>query len=130
MSRPLEDLIYYATAPLRLFGRSRVLRIVVAAVVVIGACFTATLWALDRFFPPDNGAREALAKLPKPPPLPPITRTSYVLAPVAVSLVAIRQSLDNGTPREFSGKNDNPASKILSKADIGLTVSRGSMSIT
>jgi hypothetical protein len=130
MRRPLDDLIYYATAPLRLFGRSRVLRIVVAAVVVIGAFFVATLWALNRFFPPDNGAREALAKLPKPPPLPPVTRTSYVIAPVAVSLVAIRQSLDKGTPREFSGKNDNPASKILSKADIGLTVSRGSMSIT
>jgi len=124
-----DDLIYYATAPVRLFGRSRMFRIGLAVVVVAGGCFAATLWALDRFFPPDNGAREALAKLPKPPPLPPVTRTSYVIAPVAVSLVAIRASLDHAAPREFSGKNDNPVSKLLSKADIGITLSRGSMTV-
>ena len=126
----LDDIVYYATAPIRLFGRSRAFRLALVAVVVTGACFAATLWALDRFFPPDNGAKEALAKLPKPTPLPPVTRTSYVIAPVAVSLVAIRQSLDSAAPREFSGKNDNPVSKLLSKADIGLTLGRGTVSVT
>src|SRR6185503_6991660 len=124
-----DDLIYYATAPIRLFGRSRAFRVALAVVLIGGGFFAATLWALDRFLPADNGAREALAKLPKPPPLPPVTRTSYVIAPVAVSLVAIRASLDNAAPREFSGKNANPVSKLLSKADIGITLSRGSMTV-
>lgn len=129
MRRFADDLIYYATAPLRLFGRSRAVRIGVAAVVIVGVFFAVTLWALDRIFPPDNGAREVLAKLPKPTLLPPVTRTSYVIAPVAVSLVAIRQSLDNAAPRDFSGKNDNPVSKLLSKADIGVTLSRGTITV-
>src|SRR3569833_719837 len=129
MPRRTENLVYYATAPIRLFGRSRAFRFALAAVIVGGGFFAATLWALDRFLPGDNGARETLAKLPKPPPLPPVTRTSYVIAPVAVSLVAIRASLDNSAPREFSGKNDNPVSKLLSKADIGITLSRGSMTV-
>ena len=124
------DLVYYATAPIRLFGRSRAFRIAVAAVLVTGACFAVTLWALDRFFPPVSSAQQAVAKLPPLPPLPPVTRASYVIAPVAVSLVALRQSLDGAAPREFAGKNDNPVSKLLSKADIGITVSRGSMSVT
>ncbi|MGN6572887.1 MAG: DUF4403 family protein, partial [Pseudolabrys sp.] len=129
MRRIADDLIYYATAPIRLFGRSRAFRIAIAVVIVAGGFFAATLWALDRFLPADNGARQALAKLPKPPPLPPVTRTSYVIAPVAVSLVAIRASLDGAAPREFSGKNNNPVSKLLSKADIGLTLSRGTMTV-
>jgi hypothetical protein len=128
--RLTDDLIYYATAPIRLFGRSRTFRVALAVVLVGGGCFAVTLWALDRFLPSDNGAREALARLPKPPPLPPVTRTSYAIAPVAVSLVAIRASLDNAAPREFSGKNDNPVSKLLSKADIGITISRGTMTVS
>jgi len=124
------DLVYYATAPIRLFGRSRAFRIAVAAVLVTGACFAVTLWALDHFFPPVSSAQQAVAKLPPLPPLPPVTRASYVIAPVAVSLVALRQSLDGAAPREFAGKNDNPVSKLLSKADIGITVARGSMSVT
>jgi hypothetical protein len=124
------DLVYYATAPIRLFGRSRAFRIAVAAMLVTGACFAVTLWALDHFFPPVSSAQQAVAKLPPLPPLPPVTRASYVIAPVAVSLVALRQSLDGAAPREFAGKNDNPVSKLLSKADIGITVSRGSMSVT
>ena len=130
MSRILEDTIYYATAPIRLFGRSRLFRIAVLVLLVAGGGFAATLWALDHFFPVDTAAQRAVAKLPKLPPLPPITRTSYVIAPVAVSLTAIRQSLDNAAPRELAGKNDNPVSKMLSKANVGITISRGTMSVT
>ena len=60
-----DDLIYYATAPIRLFGRSRAFRVALAVVLIGGGFFAATLWALDRFLPADNGAREALARLPK-----------------------------------------------------------------
>ena len=71
MSRILEDTIYYATAPIRLFGRSRLFRIAVLVLLVAGGGFAATLWALDHFFPVDTAAQRAVAKLPKLPPLPP-----------------------------------------------------------
>jgi hypothetical protein len=129
MSRRL-DIIYYATAPIRLFGRSRRFRLLFGALVLLAVCFEATLWALDRFFPPASDAKQAVAKLPKLPPLQPVTRASYVIAPVAVALTAIHESLDAGAPRELAGKNDNPVSSLLSKADIGITISRGTMSVT
>ncbi len=43
----------------------------------------------------------ALAKLPPLPALPPVTRASYVIAPVAVALTAIRASLDAAAPRQL-----------------------------
>jgi hypothetical protein len=126
----LDRLIYIATAPIRLFGRSRFFRLGLGAVVVVALFFAATLWALDRFLPPENDAKRAVANLPPPPALPAVNRTSYVIAPVAVALTAIRASLDATAPRDLSGKNANPVSGLLSKADIGITISRGSMLIS
>jgi len=128
--RELDHLLYYATAPIRLFGRSRNFRIASGAGLVVALCFAATLWALDRFFPSDSDAKTAVASIAPLPPLQPITRASYVIAPVAVALSAIRQSLDTAAPRELAGKNDNAVSSLLSKADIGITISRGSMTVT
>jgi hypothetical protein len=130
MGKVLDTVLYYVTAPIRLFGRSRRFRLVVVALVVLAICFKATLWALDHFFPPASDARRAVAKLPALPDLPPVARASEVIAPVAISLAAIAQNLDSTTPRELAGKSDNPVSAILSKADIGITVSRGTMSVT
>lgn len=107
MSRGLDTFIYYATAPIRLFGRSRYFRWSLAAACVAGLFLAATLWAINRLLPPsDSGLPEALAIM-KPPPLQPVTRASHVIAPVAVSLAAIGHTLDTATPREFAGKNDN-----------------------
>ena len=64
------------------------------------------------------------------PPLPPVTRASHVIAPVAVALAAIQRSMDAAAPRELAGKNDNPVSSLLSKADIGITVARGAMAVS
>ena len=55
---------------------------------------------------------------------------SMVMLVVAVALTAIRTSLDNAAPRELAGKNDNPVSSLLSKADIGINVGRGTMSVS
>ena len=130
MSRGLDTFIYYATAPIRLFGRSRYFRWSLAAACVAGLFFVATLWALNRFLPPSgSGLPEALAIM-KPPPLQPVTRASHVIAPVAVSLAAIGHTLDTATPREFAGKNDNPVTQLLGQAEIGLTVARGTMYAT
>jgi hypothetical protein len=89
------------------------------------------VWTLSRLLPPsDSGLPDALAIMKPPPPLQPVTRASHVVAPVAVSLAAIGHSLDTATPREFAGKNDNPVTQLLGQAEIGLTVSRGTMYAT
>jgi hypothetical protein len=123
----LDTFIYYATAPVRAFGRSRYVRWGVAAFCVVALFFGVTLWALDRFVPADSGLPEALAILKPSTPLQPVTRASHVIAPVAVAITAIGQSLDATAPREFAGKNDNPVTQLLGQAEIGLTVSRGTM---
>ena len=131
MSRGLDTFIYYATAPIRLFGRSRYFRWSLAAACVAGLFFVAILWALNRFLPPsDSGSPEALAIMKPPPPLQPVTRASHVIAPVAVSLAAIGHTLDTATPRDFAGKSDNPVTQLLDQAEIGLMVSRGTMYAT
>ena len=124
----LDTFIYYATAPIRAFGRSRYVRWGVAAFCVIAIFFSVTLWALNRFVPTDSGLPEAIAILQPSKPLQVVTRASHVIAPVAVALSAIGQSLDATAPREFAGKNDNPVTQLLGQAEIGLTVSRGTMS--
>ncbi len=130
MRGKLDRTIYTITGPIRLFGRSRRFRLALGGIVVVAMFFAATLWALDRFLPAESDAKHAVASLPALPPLPPITRASYVIAPVAIALTAIRASLDAAAPRDLSGKNDNPVSSLLSKADIGITLSRGSMLIS
>jgi uncharacterized protein DUF4403 len=125
-----DTFIYYATAPIRLFGRSRYFRWGVGATFVVGIFFAVTLWALNRLGPADSGLPEALAIMKPPPSLPPVTQASHVIAPVAVSLAAIGHALDTAAPREFAGKNDNPVTQLLGQAEIGLTVTRGTMYAT
>lgn len=124
----LRVIFYILTWPLRLIGRSRVFRWTLGAGAVIAIFFTATLWAIDSFFP-SNSTKQTVAQLPKLPPLPPLTRSSYVIAPVAISLDAIQRLLEASAPRQLAGQNDNPISGLLSKADIGMTVERGNIAI-
>src|SRR5689334_16882832 len=113
MSRGLDTFTYYATAPIRLFGRSRYFRWSLCAACGVGLFFVTAQWAINRFVPPsDSGLPEALAIMKPPPPLQPVTRASHVIAPVAVSLAAIGHTLDTSTPREFAGKNDNPVTQL------------------
>ena len=65
----LNTFIYYATAPIRAFGRSRYVRWGVAAFCVAAFFFGMTLWALDRFVPTDSGLPEAIAILQPSKPL-------------------------------------------------------------
>lgn len=130
MSGRLDTFIYHATAPIRLFGRSRKFRLALGAACIIAACFAVSFWALNRYIPTDSGLPEALAILQPPHALQPVTRASHVIAPVAVALTAIGQTLDATAPREFAGKNDNAVTQLLGQAEIGLTVTRGTMSAT
>ena len=102
-------------------------RILIGAAVV-ALFFGGTLWALDALWPrnPMSDKRPALTELP---PLPPVTRTSQIIAPVAVALNAVRDTRDAAAPRNLAGKGDNPLSELLGKADIGWTMGRGPMSV-
>ena len=93
-----------------------------AAVVII--FFSSTLWALNRFFPgnPLDESKPATAALN---PLQPVTRTSVIVAPVAVAALAIRDALEANAPRGMTGKNENPLAELLGKADIGWSIARG-----
>ncbi len=131
MSGGLDTFIYYATAPIRLFGRSRNFRLALGAGCIVAVCFAASLWLFNRFYPSDSGRPEALAGLKPPPPLHSVTRASRVIAPVAVALTAIGHTLDAAAPREFAGKIDDPATQLLlGNAEIDYTVARGTMSAT
>ena len=135
MGRMLDKAIYTATVPLRLIGRSHGFRLILGAGCIVVLFFAATLWVLDRFFPighdaKSSDAKQAVANLPALPALQPITRASYVIAPVAIAITAIRASMDAAAPRDLTGKNDNPVSSLLSKADIGITIARGPMTVS
>jgi Domain of unknown function (DUF4403) len=131
MSEMLASAIRIATAPLRLFARSPRFRLVLGAGIIVAVFFAVTLWALDRFFP-GGGAdnRAALAQLPPLPALQPVSRASHVIAPITILLAAIGRSMDAAAPRDLVGKNDNPVSRLLSKADIDITIARGGMLVS
>lgn len=129
MPRFLDEAVYYATAPIRLFGRSRGFRLALAALCTLAVFVYGALLAFDRLLPAGSGVPPELTKIAPPPPLPPVTRTSYVIAPVAVALRAIQRKLDDAAPRQFAGKNDNAVSSLLSKADIGITLERRTLSM-
>jgi hypothetical protein len=98
------------------------LKTLLLAAAVIAVSFLVSLKAMDWLSPRGDGPAPALAELP---PLPPASRSSIIVAPVAVSLAAIRDVADRAAPRTYAGKADNPASQILQNADIGWTASRG-----
>src|SRR5262245_47459325 len=102
------------------------LKTVLIAAAVVAVSFFASLKAMD-FLSPGGGKAPLMAELP---PLPPATRSSRVLAPVSISLTAIRDAAERGTARTFGGKAENPVSQILQNADIGWTASRGSITVT
>jgi hypothetical protein len=103
------------------------LRLIAGAIAIVCISFYGALWAMEAIWPSADGLTPKLAQLP---PLKPVTRMSYVTAPIVVSNNAIRVALDNAAPRDFSGSKDNPVSGLLSKADIGMTVGRGPMTVT
>jgi hypothetical protein len=101
------------------------LKTILLGAAVVAVSFLVSLKAMDWLSP--RAAAPVLAQLP---PLPPASRSSIVVAPVTVSLAAIRKLADHAAPRTFAGKADNPATQILQNADIGWTASRGPIAAT
>ena len=108
------------------FGLSPVHAIVGA--LVVAAFFGGTLLMLNLFFPSDS-MQEGRPTLTALAPLQPVTRTSMVIAPVAVGTLAIRDVMEANAPRGLNGKRDNPLSELLGKAEIGWTAARGPIGV-
>lgn len=103
------------------------LKFILIGSAVVAVSFFASLKAMDWFFPRNPGPGAVVADLP---PLPPAPRSSVILAQVSIPVTAIRDAADRGTPRNFSGKADNPVSQVLQNADIGWTASRGPIGVS
>jgi Domain of unknown function (DUF4403) len=105
------------------------LRTILIAVFVLAVSFAgATVgmqWLSSSARP--SGKAPAVAEVP---PLPPMSRTSVIVAPVAITLGAIGDALERGAPREFSGKRDNPAPRLISNAEISWTGTRGPLAVS
>jgi len=104
------------------FGLS--IRTAVVGMAVLAVFFAGTLWALNMFSStsPLDESRPVTAAIP---PLQPATRTSVVVAPVAVAALAIRDAMEANAPRGQTGKNENPLADLLGRAEIGWTIARG-----
>jgi hypothetical protein len=96
------------------------LKTILIAVAVIAVSFFISLKAIDWLSP--RGTTPVLVELP---PLPQVPRVSTIIVPVAITLNAIREAADRGTPRDFAGKAANPAEQILQNADINWAAARG-----
>ncbi|MDA9433241.1 DUF4403 family protein [Bradyrhizobium sp. CCBAU 51627] len=103
------------------------LKTVLIAVAVLAGSFFISLKVMDLLSPRATNSAPPVAELP---PLPPASKSSIVVAPVAIALSAIREQAEKAAPRNFAGKAENPISQILENADIGWTATRGPMSTT
>ena len=92
--------------------------------LVVATSFAVSLWALDYLGSSEPREPDQPPSIADVTPLPPIRRTSVIIAPVAIALPAIRDAMERAAPRDLSGKPDNPVGKLLSKTEIGFTVAR------
>src|SRR6266436_5967684 len=100
---------------------------ILIGVAVVAVSFLISLKAMDWLAPHGTVKPPVLVELP---PLSPASRSSIVMAPIVVSLSAIRDAADRGAPKSFNGKAENPISQILQNADIGWTAQRGPIAAT
>ena len=106
-----------AVGPIRVGPRT-----ILIAIAVVAVSFFVSLKAMDWLSSRGSSPAPALTELP---PLPPVSRSSVIVAPVSVALSLIRDIADHAAPRNFTGKADNPVSQVLQNADIGWSASRG-----
>src|SRR6202045_1294165 len=97
------------------------LKTILLGVAVVAVSFFISLKAMDWLSPRSTVPAPVLVELP---PLPPAPRSSSIVAPIVITLAALRDAADRGAPRTFAGKADNPVAQILQNADIGWTASR------
>ncbi|MDB5655412.1 MAG: hypothetical protein JWQ94_3025 [Tardiphaga sp.] len=103
------------------------LKTILFAVVLVAVSFFAALKVMDYVSPRSPGPAPVLVQLP---PLAAAPRTSSIIAPVTISLNAIRDAADRGAPRNFAGDAPNPVPQILQNAEIKWSAARGPIAAT
>jgi hypothetical protein len=98
------------------------LKSILLGIAVVAVSFFVSLKTMDWLAARRAVPGPVIAELP---PLPAAARVSTIMAPVAISIAAIRDAADRSAPRNFAGKATNPVSQVLQNADIGWTASRG-----
>ena len=101
------------------------LRTIFLGIAVIIVSFVGATFALGILTPSANRT----PVLAETPPLKAITRESIIIAPTIIPFSVIRDGMEARAPRDFSGKRDNPISKLLSDAEIGWTAVRGPLAV-
>jgi hypothetical protein len=96
--------------------------------VVVVSFIGATL-LMDWLWPSNPSFQQGRPSLIAVPPLQPLTGTSTVLTPAAIAMSAIRDALEAQAPRNLTGKPQNPVSKLLSNAQLTVTVARGPLAV-
>ncbi len=99
---------------------------ITAGVVVIAASFGGAFWAMH-VWSPDSDRRPALAEVP---PLKPLSRTSMIVTPTAVSLTAIRDVIEQAAPKNIAGERSDVISQFLKDGKIGWDINRGPLTVT
>lgn len=102
----------------------------VGGIAVLAVSFFASLFVMDWVSPRAGAPGTAKPALAQLPPMPPAARVSSMLAPVTITLAAIRDAADRAAPRNFNGKANNPAPQLIQNADINWTAARGAISAT
>jgi len=103
------------------------LRTILFGIAVLAVTFIGATFAMQVLWPAAENSRPPV--LADVPPLPPVSRTSTIVAPTVIALSAIRDMLEATAPRDLNGKRDNPVSKLLSNAEIGWQVNRGPLGV-
>ncbi|MCX7320781.1 MAG: DUF4403 family protein [Hyphomicrobiales bacterium] len=104
------------------------LKTILIGATLVGISFVAALKVMDYLAPRGAGPAPTLVELPPLPPSPP--RSSTIVAPIAVTLAAIRDVAERGAPRDFAGTAANPAQQLLQNADIRWSAARGPLTAT
>src|SRR6516165_8076934 len=94
-----------------------------AAVVIAGAG-----WSVARVVLGGTSApRPALASMP---PLASVPRSSVIVAPIGITLTAIKDALETAAPHDLSDKLDIAQIPFLADTDVSWSVSRGPLTVT
>ena len=99
-------------------------RKIAAGAVIAVIAIIAVGWATNWF-----GMVERRPTLAAVTPLAPVTRSSTIITPVAISHTAIRDFLEKEAPPEMSGKADFPRMPMLSSMDVSWSVARGPFTV-
>jgi len=103
------------------------MRWIIGGAAIVAVFFTITLRVFDAVWPLE-APRRPPAEVATTPLLA-MSRTSFVIAPIAVANTAIRDAIEAAAPRQFTGKRENMLPELLSKAELDWTMNRGTVGI-